>query len=266
LYVQMLGCIEMPQARPEAGACLWGRFIVSRGLGVTGHAAGFSRGTDGVLVPHTGRGPAVTANGHLREAADDSGHVVAAMPGQDSGTLDIALLVQRAACGDKRAWERLVDQYARLIWAMTRDFKLAESDAADVFQATWLRLLEHIDRLEHPARVGSWLAATARRECLRSLAARKRVMLVHDDDALKVGAAAHEPEVDERLLAAERDQTVRDALSRLPWRWRRLVELLMADPPASYAEISEQLGLPVGSIGPTRGRCLARLRVLLQAS
>jgi RNA polymerase sigma factor (sigma-70 family) len=188
------------------------------------------------------------------------------MSGQDSGATDVALLVRRAADGDHQAWERLVDKYARLIWAMTRDFKLAESDAADVFQATWLRLLEHIDRLERPARVGSWLAVTARHECLRSLAARKKVMLVHDDDALKVGAVAHEPEIDERLLAEERAQTVRDALSRLPWRWRRLVELLMADPPVSYAEISEQIGLPVGSIGPTRGRCLARLRVLLEAS
>jgi RNA polymerase sigma factor (sigma-70 family) len=148
---------------------------------------------------------------------------------------------------------------------MTRDFRLMESDAADVFQATWLRLLEHIDRLEQPARVGSWLAATARHECLRSLAARKKVVLMHDDVALNEGVT-HEPEIDEQLLAEERAQVVREALSRLPWRWRRLVELLMADPPASYAEISDQLGLPVGSIGPTRGRCLERLRVLLQAS
>jgi RNA polymerase sigma factor (sigma-70 family) len=187
------------------------------------------------------------------------------MPGKDTGAPDIALLVQRAAEGDHWAWERLVDQFARLVWAMTRDFKLVESDAADVFQATWLRLLEHIDRLEYPARVGSWLAATARHECLRSLAARKKLVLVHDDVALR-GAVVQAPEIDERLLAEERAQAVREALSRLPWHWQQLVELLMADPPASYAEISEQLGLPVGSIGPTRGRCMARLRLLLQAS
>ena len=89
---------------------------------------------------------------------------------------DVAEVVGRAADGDQLAWERLFDQYARLIWSMTRDFKLVESDAADVFQTTWLRLLEHINRLDHPARVGSWLAATARRECLRSLAARKRTV------------------------------------------------------------------------------------------
>jgi len=190
---------------------------------------------------------------------------MATMRDQDLDALDVARLVRRAAEGDLWAWERLVGQYGRLIWAMTRDFKLVESDAADVVQATWLRLLEHIDRLEQPARVGSWLAATARNECLRSLAARKKVVLADDDGTLEV-AAGHGPEIDERLLAAERAQVVREALSRLPRRSQRLLQLLMADPPASYAEISDQLGLPVGSIGPTRGRCLAQLRVLLQAS
>jgi len=148
---------------------------------------------------------------------------------------------------------------------MTRDFRLAESDAADVVQATWLRLLEHIDRIEYPDRLGSWLATTARHECLRHLAAGKKVMLVQDDDDLK-DVAAHQPEVDERLLADERARAVREAMTSLPSRWQQLIELLMADPPASYAEISDQLGLPVGSIGPTRGRCLERLRVLLQAT
>jgi RNA polymerase sigma factor (sigma-70 family) len=181
----------------------------------------------------------------------------------ERGAVDVAVLVRRAAAGDRSAWEGLVDQYGRLIWAMTRDFRLPESDAADVFQATWLRLLEHIDRLEYPERVGSWIATTARHECLRSVAARKRVVLVHDDTALS-GVLGHGPDADERLLAEERALEVRDALTHLPSRWQRLLELLMADPPASYAEISDQLGLPVGSIGPTRGRCLERLRVILQ--
>jgi RNA polymerase sigma factor (sigma-70 family) len=193
-----------------------------------------------------------------------AGNAVAAMPERGAG-LDIAELVRRAADGDWWAWERLIEQYSRLIWATAHNFKLAESDAADVVQATWLRLLENIHRLEYPERVGSWLAATARHECLRSLTAGKRIVLAPDDTPLD-SVALHEPEIDERLLAEERAQTVREALSRLPWRWRRLLELLMADPPASYAEISDQLGLPVGSIGPTRGRCLERLRVMLQTS
>ena len=185
--------------------------------------------------------------------------------GLDADSSNITALVRRAATGDMQAWNLLVDQYGRLIWSITTRFKLIESDAADVVQTTWLRLLEHIDRIQYPDRVGSWLAATARNECLRSLAARKRVVLGHDTNELE-DTQAPGAEVDERLLAAERDQTVREAMSRLPTRWQRLLELLMADPPVSYTEISDQLGLPVGSIGPTRGRCLARLRVLLEAS
>src|SRR6202789_2005239 len=99
------------------------------------------------------------------------------LKGDRSDAADVAELVRRAAAGDHDSWERLVDKFARLIWAITRDFKLGESDAADVAQAPWLRLLEHIDRIQYPERVGSWLAATARNECLRSLASRKRVVL-----------------------------------------------------------------------------------------
>ena len=187
------------------------------------------------------------------------------MPETKLDTTEVAGLVRGAAAGDRRSWERLVDQFARLIWSITAEFKLSESDAGDVAQTTWLRLLEHIHRIEYPDRVGSWLAATARNECLRSLAARKRVILAQDDEVL-TGAMAAEPEIDERILADERDQVVRNALSRLPRRSQRLLELLMADPPTSYAEISNEMGLPVGSIGPTRGRCLAQLRILLQAS
>jgi RNA polymerase sigma factor (sigma-70 family) len=228
----------------------------------------------------------VRASGHRRTAVADFDravaipeHVVADLEravaevpeheapkrGRAAGAFDAALMVRRAARGDQRAWERLVDQYARLIWAMTREFKLPESDAADVSQATWLRLLEHIDRLDHPDRVGSWLASTARNECLRSLAARKRVIPVQDDVTLKADITCA-PEIDERLLADERAADVREALSHLPCRWQQLLEMLMADPPATYAEISDKLGLPVGSIGPTRGRCLEVLRGLLQAS
>jgi len=188
------------------------------------------------------------------------------LPTRRDTSVNVAELVRLATEGDRSAWEKLVDQYSRLIWAMTRDFRLPESDAADVVQVTWLRLLEHIDRIEHPAKIGSWLATTARHECLRHVAARSRVMLVNDDEATFGATVSHQPEVDEHMLAAESAQAVRDALSLLPWRWQRLLELLMADPPTSYTEISSELGLPIGSIGPTRRRCLERMRVLLQAT
>ena len=179
--------------------------------------------------------------------------------------LGLAELVERAADGDHGAWEQLVAQHATLIWALTRRFRLADSDARDVAQATWLRLLENIGRIERPDRIGSWLATTARRECLRKIAAGKRAVLVDDDGAFDTVAACL-PGADELVLAVERAQELRSALARLPWRWRRMIELLMADPPTPYAAIAVELGLPIGSIGPTRSRCLNRLRHLLEAS
>ena len=179
--------------------------------------------------------------------------------------LQLARMVRRAADGDPSAWEGLVDKYGRLIWSITRDYKLVESDAADVFQITWMKLLEHINRIDRPDRVGSWLATTARNECLRCLTARKRLVVAHED-VIFDHLVEHGADIDEGLLAQERAEGVRSAMEVLPWRWRRLMELLMSDPPVSYAEISDELGLPIGSIGPTRARCLARLRTLLEAS
>jgi RNA polymerase sigma factor (sigma-70 family) len=179
---------------------------------------------------------------------------------------DAAGLVRRAGTGDTRAWEALIERYGRLVWSITRDFRLSEGDAADVFQTTWMRLIEHIDRIKHADRVGAWLASTARNESLRCIASRKRVVLAAGDEGVLDDAVDQGVEVDATLLADERARSVRAAVSRLPKRSQRLLSMLMADPPASYAEISDELGLPVGSIGPTRGRCLARLRVLLEAS
>jgi RNA polymerase sigma factor (sigma-70 family) len=183
----------------------------------------------------------------------------------DAATMEVVARVRSAATGDLQSWNWLVNQYGRLIWSIAINFKLPEGDAADVVQTTWMRLIEHIDRIDHPEKVGSWLASTARNECLRHVAARKRIVLVQEDGEFD-GADHHGPAVDEALLANERAQDVRDAMEHLPLQWQRLLELLMVDPPMSYAEISGHLGLPIGSIGPTRGRCLARLRVLLEAS
>lgn len=175
---------------------------------------------------------------------------------------DAETVVRSAASGDMRAWQRLVEQYSRLIWSITAEFRLNESDAADVVQTTWLRLLEHIDDINQPTRVASWLAVTARHECLRSVAGHKRLVLGQDVEDM-AAAVPHDREIDDRLLADERANDVRAALSRLPRQSQRLLEMLMADPPIPYSEISDELGLPVGSIGPTRGRCLAKLRSLL---
>ncbi|MQA03042.1 MAG: sigma-70 family RNA polymerase sigma factor [Streptosporangiales bacterium] len=174
---------------------------------------------------------------------------------------DTASLVAAAQDGDHQAWRTLVDRYARLVWSITRDFRISDSDAADVAQTTWLRLFEHIHRID-PERVAPWLATTARRECLRVLAQRKRMLLTYEDDSfteIADGSAA----VDESLLSHERAQAVRRAMAGLPERWQQLLHLSMADPPVPYAEISATLDMPIGSIGPLRARSLAKLRKLL---
>jgi RNA polymerase sigma factor (sigma-70 family) len=178
---------------------------------------------------------------------------------------EAAVLVRRAAVGDARSWEQLVDAYTGLIWTIARSHRLAESDASDVSQTTWLRLVESLDTLDDPSRVGAWLATTARRECLRIIARSARTMAVADPGVLLDVRPHHDAEVDEALLGRERDAEVQRALRCLPPRCRQLLELLMMDPPPSYEEISGAMGMPIGSIGPTRGRCLARLQLLLHA-
>ena len=175
---------------------------------------------------------------------------------------EAAELVVAASHGDRSAWERLVDAYVGLIWAITRSYRLSDGDAQDVSQTTWLRLVENIDRLSDPARVGAWLATTARRECLRVLRhARRQVLLAEweEMDDFDPGGV----EVDTALLRAEQDDAVRVALEQLPARCQALLGLLMLDPPPSYDEVSAALGMPIGSIGPTRGRCLHKLLDLI---
>jgi RNA polymerase sigma factor (sigma-70 family) len=176
-----------------------------------------------------------------------------------------ANLVRAAAAGDETAWNQLVDRHLRLVWSITRGYRLSDCDAGDVVQTVWMRLLENIDRVRDPDHIGGWLATTTRRECLRTIALRRRTSPVPQDDATL--AALQDPDATELGAGIVREQAacaVHQALQRLPVRWRLLLELLMADDPPSYEEISRRLDMPVGSIGPTRGRALLRLRALLE--
>jgi RNA polymerase sigma factor (sigma-70 family) len=175
---------------------------------------------------------------------------------------EVADLVRSAATGNARAWARLVEEFAGLIWAVTRAHRLADADAADVVQATWVRLVEHLDRLQEPERVGAWLATTARRECLRSLREHQRQVLLGDE---LPDERATESALDAELLLAERDEALWEAFSRLQESDQALLRLLTAEPRPSYEEISAALGMPIGSIGPTRMRALGRLRRELDA-
>jgi len=185
---------------------------------------------------------------------------------------EVGQLVTSAASGDATAWQELAERFSGLVWSVTRAFRLGNADAADVFQTTWLRLAENIGRIEQPDRVGAWLATAARRECLQCLRLAGRAVPTDDIDQLE-GPPARDNPTEEAILRAEKEQEDAEravalwrAVSRLPARCHQLIRVLMASPPPSYAEVAAALGLPVGSIGPTRARCLQTLREQLVAS
>jgi RNA polymerase sigma factor (sigma-70 family) len=172
----------------------------------------------------------------------------------------VAALLEEARDGSQEAWDELVDFFGGLIWAIARSHNLGAGDAADVAQVTWLRLVEHLDRLTEPERLAAWLATTTRRECLRVLRAGHAHVLVPDDDDVFDPADREAKPVDAGLLAQEQRRTLAAAFRRIPNRCQVLLRLLTADPPLKYQEVSEVLGMPIGSIGPTRQRCLECLR------
>jgi len=174
-------------------------------------------------------------------------------------------LAKAAATGDDAAWKALVERFSGLIWSVTRGYRLGSADAADVFQTTWLRLAEHIGRLDHPEYVGAWLATTARRESLRASRASARVVLT-DDDAVFDAREAGEATPEQAVLLSERADQLWRAFRALPARCQLLLRLLMATPAPSYAEVAAGLDRPVGSIGPTRARCLRLLREKLASA
>lgn len=170
---------------------------------------------------------------------------------------DVTRIVRAAAAGDHGAWNALVDEFGGLVFAVARAHRLSDADAADVAGATWLRLVEHLDRLREADRVGAWLATTARRESLRVLRNGQRQVPSGDD----LGEQWHdEPDAGADLIVEERDAVLRRAFGRLSHRDQALLRLLTADPAPSYEEISAALEMPIGSIGPTRARALERLR------
>jgi RNA polymerase sigma factor (sigma-70 family) len=171
--------------------------------------------------------------------------------------MDLDAVLQAAANGDRQAWNALVARYNGLIWSVARAHRLGDADAADVVQTTWLRLVEQLDRIRNPEGVGAWLATTARRECLRVLRVGQRHVLT---DGFDLPDEQADGALDARLLAGERDATLWRAFGQLGERCRTLLRVLVADPPPSYDEVGAALDMPVGSIGPTRARCLEQLR------
>jgi len=170
-------------------------------------------------------------------------------------------VVAAAAGGDSRAWTTLTEQFGSMIMAVARSCRLNDADVGEVHQVTWLRLVENIDRIEQPERIGAWLATTAKRESLRIVRNRARVTLDHE-------GLLQRPDVDAKPLdagpiAEEDAELVRRAFAMLSPNCQRLLGLMAQDPPLSYKEISKRLDMPIGSIGPTRGRCLDQLRRIM---
>ena len=182
---------------------------------------------------------------------------------------DDAELLARCARGDAAAWAALVQRYQRLVYAIVRRIGLDEHMAADVFQTVFARLLEHLPRLTEPDRLQAWIVTTAKREALlqrkRGLRTVSMTRADDSDDAGDWDFADDTPNAESALAELQIVNLVRDAIERLDARCRALLLLLFNDDDEkfSYEDISRRLGTPVGSIGPTRSRCLDKLRALV---
>lgn len=173
---------------------------------------------------------------------------------------DVTALVVGASDGDEKAWKALVDRYSSLLWGIARGHRLSTAEAADVVQTVWLRLVEHLDRIADPRGLPGWLSTTTRRECQRvaRLAAREQPRL--DGQWMEDADTSRPADPEQAALVEDRDAAVWEALDELDPRCRTLLRALSCDPPLSYEEISQVMDFPIGSIGPTRGRCLDKLR------
>lgn len=169
-------------------------------------------------------------------------------------------LLQRCRRGDQRAWREVLDQYQRLVYSIPLNLGLTAEDAADVTQATFMALLQSLDRIEEPERLGSWLATVARRQSIRILGRR-----VRDSERTNANVLVVDDTESHRIV--EELQWVHDAVQQLSGRCQELmIQLYFTDPQPSYDDVAVQLGIPLGSIGPTRARCLEKLRGFLESS
>lgn len=168
----------------------------------------------------------------------------------------MVILVEQARAGDQGAWDRIVARFSPLVWSVCRRHGLSGADAEDVAASLWLRLVERLATIREPAALPGWIATTTRRECLQALRATSR-QVPTENDVFPDEAGA---DTDEWLLKQERHIALRSAFAELSERCRRLLAILFGDAATPYADIANTLGISVGGIGPTRMRCLDRLR------
>ena len=179
-------------------------------------------------------------------------------PARQTAHTDIASLVSAARSGDNLAWSHLVERFDGMLRSVARSYRLSPADVDDAVQATWVQLYEHVDSVRDTAAVAAWLATTVRRQSLHILQRRVRECLT-DEPELMVSEHGEAP--DATLIDGERRLVLTRALSTLPDRQRDLMTLIASETPPDYKQIGETLGMPIGSIGPTRARCMARLQL-----
>jgi RNA polymerase sigma factor (sigma-70 family) len=174
-----------------------------------------------------------------------------------SGRVELSCLARGAASGDESAWNELVRRLDGVLRGVARRYRLASADVDDVVQTTWLRAVDHVGRLQDPGAIAGWLVVTTRREAMRTLQRGVREVLTDDVAAIDDPDPAS-PDV--LAIARERQAALHGAVDRLSGRQRVLLASMLASPAPTYEQISTRLDMPVGSIGPTRDRALARLR------
>ncbi|WP_208615689.1 RNA polymerase sigma factor [Streptomyces cellostaticus] len=205
--------------------------------------------------------------GILRSTAYDD------VPYTRGGAVDrteVGALARSAVDGDAAAWKALVEGLSPLVWSVVRAHRLSDADAHEVYQTVWFRFAQHLGRLREPDKAGSWLASTARHECLKVLKGLTRLTLTDDPQVLDRASEDRTPEQtlidsEEEAVEAERIRRLWQEFEALGDRCRKLLRVLMSSPPPSYLEVSAALGIAVGSIGPLRQRCLRRLRARMDA-
>jgi RNA polymerase sigma factor (sigma-70 family) len=178
-----------------------------------------------------------------------------------------------AAClrGENSAWEALVDRYAALIYSIPFKYGFEEADASDVFQSVCVTLLEKVGSIRAPQGLAAWIITTTNRQCLGLIRQRRRELshsAVDGSAVVEFDPADPDRLPEDELVSLERQQMVRTAIRQLPPNCRELVEALYSDArqPTSYQQLAEGLGMPMNSLGPTRARCLEKLRRLLTAA
>ena len=182
------------------------------------------------------------------------------------GPGELTELVARASHGEAAAWNAIVDRFAPLLWGVARGHRLRQEDAADVVQNKWLKLLDHLDSIKQPEALAGWLSTTAQHEALAVLRKGKREHLVRDDDLATNVPDEQALALDAALLDDERDGELWTCFGHLSEPCQVLLRALMASDRPNYKVISEALGMAVGSIGPTRMRCLDKLREIVRKS